>query len=540
MTLLELGFVVVVVALLGAAAFFAQMFARQLPAAPDRPELPPTKPAAPSADAGEGDSAPQAPSATTPAAVEPQPETSAQKPARATANEPIEGAADADADATPAGADDPTPAGDSEPTGLSPTAALSPGRAAQGPGQTDAADASTSSGGSLFAPPSLFDPPSASGAGLSSPKLDVPKISAPKRDASADAPARVEFPKVEAPVQMPVDKPKVDAGKLAEKREEDEGARYRRGLLKTRKGFISRLANLFRGKPKVDDDLKDDVEEVLFTADIGAKTAQRLLARVTEVLDRKDVADTEAVWGVIRSSVLETIDLDAAPLDYAPDPGPYVLLMIGVNGVGKTTTIGKLAARHAEQGRKVLVVAGDTFRAAAMEQLEVWSKRVGCEIHAGAQGADPSSVIFDGIMRARNEGFDVVLCDTAGRLHTRKELMDELQKIRRSSVKALSKGRDAEVAPHDIFLVLDATIGQNALSQAQLFKETMDFSGLVLTKLDGTAKGGVVLGICDELRVPIRFIGIGEGIDDLRDFDAATFADALLTRPEADAEAADA
>ncbi|MCA9701089.1 MAG: signal recognition particle-docking protein FtsY, partial [Myxococcales bacterium] len=201
--------------------------------------------------------------------------------------------------------------------------------------------------------------------------------------------------------------------------------------------------------------------------------------------------------------------------------------MIGVNGVGKTTTLGKLAARHVEAGRKTLLVAGDTFRAAAGEQLEVWARRVGCDIHMGKEGADPSSVIFDGILHGRAEGYDVVLCDTAGRLHTRKELMDELGKMGRAASKALSKNR-GEVDPHDVFLVLDATIGQNALAQAQMFKETMSFSGLVLTKLDGTAKGGVVLGIVDELRVPIRYIGIGERVDDLRRFDPEAFCDVLF------------
>ncbi|NJK32624.1 MAG: signal recognition particle-docking protein FtsY, partial [Deltaproteobacteria bacterium] len=303
--------------------------------------------------------------------------------------------------------------------------------------------------------------------------------------------------------------------------------RYRKGLTKTKKGFIARLARLFKGRPKVSDDLKDEIEEVLFTADIGTKTAQRLLASVTDELDRHEVAEPDAVWAVIREQALSILDVEAKPLDYDPAIKPYTLLMIGVNGVGKTTTLGKLAARHIEAGRKTLLVAGDTFRAAAGEQLEVWARRVGCDIHFGKDGADPSSVLFDGIMRGRKEGYDVVLCDTAGRLHTRKELMDELQKMGRSASKALSKDR-AEMEPHDIFLVLDATIGQNALAQAQMFKETMNFSGLVLTKLDGTAKGGVVLGVVDELSIPIRYIGIGERVEDLRLFDPEAFCDVLF------------
>jgi len=307
--------------------------------------------------------------------------------------------------------------------------------------------------------------------------------------------------------------------------------RYREGLAKTRGGFVAKLASIFRGKPAVDDNLRDEVEEVLFTSDIGTQTAQTLMDRVSEVLDREDVADADAVWGVIRAAALEIVEVDAPAQNFAPEPGPYVLLMIGVNGVGKTTTLGKLAARHAAQGRKVLLVAADTFRAAAVEQLEVWAERVGCDIHRGADKADPSSVIYDGIRKGHAEGYDVVLCDTAGRLHTRKELMDELAKVGRAATKAIRAGVDDapdDLGPHDTFLVLDATIGQNALSQAKLFKETMDFTGLVVTKLDGTAKGGVVLGICDELGVPIRHIGIGEGIEDLRDFQPRTFVDALF------------
>ncbi|MBL8975585.1 MAG: signal recognition particle-docking protein FtsY [Myxococcales bacterium] len=334
-------------------------------------------------------------------------------------------------------------------------------------------------------------------------------------------------------VPLPQDKPQLarppailDEARLAERR------RYEQGLARTRGGFVARLATLFRGKPRVSSQLKEEVEEVLFTADIGSKTAQKLLDQVTALLDRSQVADPEQVWAVIRREAREILHQPSEPLNYTPQPGPYVLLMIGVNGVGKTTTLGKLAAFHEAAGRKVLLVAGDTFRAAAGEQLEIWSRRVGCAIHQGKDNADPSAVIFEGILRGHREGFDVILCDTAGRLHTKKELMDELQKIRRACAKALAKahGRpESEVrGPHDTFLVLDATIGQNALAQAVLFKETMDFTGLVLTKLDGTAKGGVVLGVVDELRIPVRFIGIGEAVQDLRPFDPDAFCDALF------------
>jgi fused signal recognition particle receptor len=368
------------------------------------------------------------------------------------------------------------------------------------------------------------------------PVVDAPAEPGPLPAVSERKPTHTREPAREpSAVPLPLDKPRqepaaprsaADEARLAERR------RYEAGLAKTRGGFVARLASLFRGKPRVSSELKEEIEQVLFTADIGAKTAQKLLDKVTELLDRSQVADPEQVWAVIRREAREILGQAAPPSDYAPELRPYVLLMIGVNGVGKTTTLGKLAAFHQAAGRKVLLVAGDTFRAAAGEQLEIWARRVGCEIHQGKDGGDPSAVIFEGILRGHREGFDVVLCDTAGRLHTKKELMDELQKIRRACAKALAKahGRtEAEVkGPHDTFLVLDATIGQNALAQAVLFKETMDFTGLVLTKLDGTAKGGVVIGVVDELGVPVRFIGIGEAIDDLRAFDADAFCDALF------------
>lgn len=376
--------------------------------------------------------------------------------------------------------------------------------------------------------------------GTPSPTPELPEESSssaalpPSSSPSSEPSAAVRAP---SPVSMPVDKPRVETRDERESealaKKKDERERYLAGLTKTRRGFVARLGRVFKGKPKVDEDLKDQIEEILFTADIGSATAQKLFSEVSDELDRKAVADPEAVWEVIRSAALRILDLEPEEaLAYDVDPKPYVLLMIGVNGVGKTTTLGKLAARHAEAGRKVLMVAGDTFRAAASEQLEVWTQRSGADLHAGQDRADPSSVIYDGIRRGIDEGYDVVLCDTAGRLHTKKELMDELEKIRRSAAKALSKDRQGEQQPHDTYLVLDATIGQNALAQAKLFKETMDFTGLVLTKLDGTAKGGVVLGVCDELKVPVRYIGIGEGSDDLRRFDPETFIDALLLPDE--------
>lgn len=373
------------------------------------------------------------------------------------------------------------------------------------------------------------------------PASEVTREPAPVREPSP-RPPRVE-PQPPAGAReaapLPVERPKATGVSEADRhaaREQDR-ERIRKGLGKTRGGFVARLAKIFRGKPKVGTELKDAIEEVLFTADIGTTTAEALMRKVSDELDRREVTDANAVWAVIEQSALELLRKSPPPPPASAVDGPYVLLMIGVNGVGKTTTLGKLAAHHERAGKRVLLVAGDTFRAGAVDQLDVWARRVGCAIHMGDEKADPSSVIYDGILRGRREGFDVVLCDTAGRLHTKKELMDELAKVRRAATKAIAHDRspaerEAITGPHDTWLVLDATIGQNALAQAKLFKETTDFTGLVITKLDGTAKGGVVLGVCDELGVPIRYVGIGEGIDDLRPFDPEDFVAALFADRE--------
>ena len=271
--------------------------------------------------------------------------------------------------------------------------------------------------------------------------------------------------------------------------------------------------------------------EILFTADIGARTSAKLFEAVRTSLSRNELGDAEAVWRVIRresETVLTAAQAGARPIDLARGR-PFVVLAIGVNGVGKTTTIGKLAAQWTRAGKKVLLAAGDTFRAAATEQLEIWGQRTGAPVQKGKEGGDPSSVIFDAVKRAQAEGYDVVIADTAGRLHTKTNLMEELQKVRRVVGKAMPE------APHETLLVLDATNGQNAIAQATLFKQAMDITGIVLTKLDGTAKGGVILGICDELKVPVRYIGIGEKVDDLREFDAAEFVAALYANEEAGA-----
>ncbi|HEY1586040.1 MAG TPA: signal recognition particle-docking protein FtsY, partial [Polyangia bacterium] len=313
------------------------------------------------------------------------------------------------------------------------------------------------------------------------------------------------------------------AEKLPEKRPPvEKGKDLKEGLEKTRGGFVARIGSLI-GRKQIDQALVDELEEILFTADIGAKTAHKLFEAVKASLSRNELKDADAVWAVIRKesqAILDRAQEKAGALD-VNRAKPFVLLTIGVNGVGKTTTIGKLAAKFTADGKKVILAAGDTFRAAATEQLEIWGQRTGTPVVKGKDNSDPSAVLFDAVKRAQTEGYDVVICDTAGRLHTKDNLMAELEKIRRVMKKALPE------APHETFLVLDATNGQNAIAQAATFKQAMDITGIVLTKLDGTAKGGVILGICDELAVPVRFIGIGEKVVDLRPFDAREFVDAL-------------
>ena len=336
-----------------------------------------------------------------------------------------------------------------------------------------------------------------------------PRETAPAGPAPAPAPARGPAQVIPFPAPAPARK----------------GAALLPGLQRTRGGFIARLGEIFAGKKQIDPSVVDEIEKVLLTADIGVRTSQKLLEELRSSLSRRELADPDAVWAFLRRRATEMLSLPAPPVDYA-SARPFVLLIIGVNGSGKTTTIGKLAAHLAADGKKVLLAAGDTFRAAAVEQLDVWAKRTSTTLVRGKEGADPSSVIFDGVKRAATESFDVAICDTAGRLHTKTDLMQELQKVRRVVGKA-SAG-----APHETWLVIDSTSGQNAIAQAQIFTEAMAVSGIVLTKLDGTAKGGVILGIADQLKIPVRFIGVGEKVEDLRPFDADEFVDALFAPPE--------
>jgi fused signal recognition particle receptor len=301
------------------------------------------------------------------------------------------------------------------------------------------------------------------------------------------------------------------------------------GLARTRTtGFIAGLGKLFAGRREIDPSLVEEIEKVLLTADIGVRTSQKLLDEIRTSLSRKELQSADAIWDFLRQRSAALLEQDIAPVDFGSQK-PFVLLTIGVNGSGKTTTIGKLAAKLGAEGKKVLLAAGDTFRAAAAEQLDVWAGRTGATLVRGKEGADPSSVIFDGVRRGVAEGYDVVIADTAGRLHTKTDLMQELQKVRRVVAKA-SPG-----APHETWLVIDATSGQNAIAQAQIFTAAMQVSGIVLTKLDGTAKGGVILGIADQLKLPVRYIGVGERIEDLREFDAAEFVEALFEPPTPEA-----
>ncbi len=294
----------------------------------------------------------------------------------------------------------------------------------------------------------------------------------------------------------------------------------RQRLARTSETLIGRIGGIMAGR-KVDAALIEELEEVLFTADLGVSTAQSLLERVTQ---EAAGFDADGVRQVLRDAILEKLVRVEKPREpMEASPGPHVVLVLGVNGSGKTTSIGKLAARYVAEGKKVVLGAGDTFRAAAIDQLQVWGERVGCAVIAGKPGGDPAAVAFDTVKAAIAENADVALIDTAGRLQTKKPLMEELAKIARVL------GRDLPGAPHETLLVLDSNTGQNAISQTRLFSEVTELTGLVLTKLDGSAKGGVIVGLADEFDIPVHFVGVGEGIEDLQDFHAEEFVDALFS-----------
>ena len=285
------------------------------------------------------------------------------------------------------------------------------------------------------------------------------------------------------------------------------------------------LANLIPGG-RIDDTVLDELEMRLITADVGVETTERILSGLRKQVQRKELGNLEALLKALRASLLEVVQPAAVPLVLDRAAKPFVILVVGVNGAGKTTTIGKLARRMKEHGLKVMLAAGDTFRAAAVEQLQVWGERNSVPVIAQAAGADPAAVAFDAVQAAKARSVDVLLADTAGRLHTQSNLMEELKKVRRVM------GRVDATAPHEVLLVLDASQGQNALQQARLFHEALGVTGIVLTKLDGTAKGGILLAIASELKLPIRFIGTGESAEDFDEFDADNFVDALLKQPQ--------
>ena len=299
-------------------------------------------------------------------------------------------------------------------------------------------------------------------------------------------------------------------------------SRLKTGLSKTGSSLTEGLGNLFLGNKKIDDDVLDDLETRLLMADVGIESTTKIIDDITDKVKRNELGDSEALMQNLFASMTDILSPVAKPLALNPELKPTVILMVGINGAGKTTTIGKLAKKFQNDGKKVMLAAGDTFRAAAVEQLQTWGERNDVPVIAQKQGSDSASVIYDAMEAARARGVDVLLADTAGRLHTQTNLMEELKKVKRVMQKI-----DAD-APHEIMLVVDASIGQNALSQAKEFNEALGLTGITVTKLDGTAKGGILFAIAEQTGIPVRFIGVGESIDDLQVFDAESFTGALL------------
>ena len=295
--------------------------------------------------------------------------------------------------------------------------------------------------------------------------------------------------------------------------------KIKQGLAKTRDGMKNSIDSLINSFTRIDDDLLDELEEILILSDIGAATSQNIISELRVKIKEKGISDPQQIKAELKNIISQMLG-EFIPLDFSTKPA--VVLVIGVNGVGKTTTIGKLATNYVKEGKKVLVAAADTFRAAAVEQLSMWAERSGADIVTSFEGADPASVVYDAICSAKAKDYDIVLCDTAGRLHNKKNLMDELSKISRII------SREMGDVQTEVLLVLDATTGQNAVNQAKLFGEATDITGIILTKLDGTAKGGVVISIKNELNIPVRYIGVGEQADDLQEFDPKMFAEAIF------------
>jgi len=311
--------------------------------------------------------------------------------------------------------------------------------------------------------------------------------------------------------------------KTLESVEDDDSflVRLRKGVDKTRTQLLNNLSDVFLGKKEISEELLEDLEEVLISSDIGPETTRRILEVITEKVERKELTNPQVLQAEIQREIKDIMSKTYS-VPGTVDRKPLILLFVGVNGVGKTTTIGKIAAQYRQQGKKVLMGAGDTFRAAAIEQLVEWSKRADCDITQKDAGSDPSAVMYETVKKGLDEDYDVVICDTAGRLHTKKNLMEELKKMVRVIRKLIPD------APHEVLLVLDATTGQNAIFQTREFMEAVDLTGLIITKLDGSSKGGVVIGIVNEFDVPVRYIGLGEQVEDLRPFDAQQFTESLF------------
>ncbi|MBO6277228.1 MAG: signal recognition particle-docking protein FtsY, partial [Pseudomonas sp.] len=336
----------------------------------------------------------------------------------------------------------------------------------------------------------------------------------------APAPAPVvaaPAPLVEAPAPAPVAPPEQKTGFFA---------RLKQGLSKTSASIGEGMASLFLGKKAIDDDLLEEIETRLLTADVGVEATSVIIKNLTQKVARKQLTDADALYKSLQDELAAMLKPVEQPLKIESQNKPFVILVVGVNGAGKTTTIGKLAKKLQLEGKKVMLAAGDTFRAAAVEQLQVWGERNHIPVIAQHTGADSASVIFDAVQAAKARGIDVLIADTAGRLHTKDNLMEELKKVRRVM------GKLDEDAPHEVLLVLDAGTGQNAINQTKQFDQTVALTGLALTKLDGTAKGGVIFALAKQFNIPIRFIGVGEGIDDLRDFESEPFVQALFAERE--------
>jgi len=348
---------------------------------------------------------------------------------------------------------------------------------------------------------------------------EVPDAEAVQDDAAAE-PEPLQVAEAEAEAV-----PDTETAPVAEPEPEQKTGffgRIKAGLSRTKANLTEGLGDLFLGAKQIDDELLEEIETKLLLADVGVEATTEIIGRLTERVKRKQLADSDALYTALKDELASLLDTAEQPIDFSQSKGPFVLLMVGVNGVGKTTTIGKLAKKYQAEGKSVMLAAGDTFRAAAVEQLQVWGDRNNVPVVAQHTGADSASVLYDALQSAQAKNIDVLIADTAGRLQNKDNLMQELEKVVR-----VMKKLDPE-APHEVMLVLDAGTGQNAMSQAKLFKEAVGVSGISLTKLDGTAKGGIIFAIAKQLDLPIRYIGVGEQVDDLRPFKAKEFVTALF------------